>query len=279
MLHKVWFVTGASRGLGLDIARAALVAGNKVVATARKVEGVAQKIGGTKETLLVLPMDVTDFTSVESAVESAKLVFGTIDVLVNNAGYGQLGSFETISPTAIQRQFDVNVFGLMEVTRHVLPIMRSQMSGHIFNISSIGGARGYPVSSIYCATKFAVEGFSESMAREVEAFGIKTTIVEPGFFRTDFLDMSSVVYGDLETLAYNEVDEEMKNTFDGYSHSQPGDPEKLGQVLVHLSGLDDAPLRFTAGTDALEIVGVAFDERQAELEKWQDLSRTTDFIP
>lgn len=278
MSHKVWFVTGASRGLGLEIAKAALAAGNKVVATARNIDGVAKKIGATKETLLVLPMDVTDFTSVKLAVKSAKKAFGTIDVLVNNAGYGQMGSFETISHKAIQSQFDVNVFGLMEVTRNVLPIMRNQMSGNIFNIASIGGAKSYPGSSIYCATKFTVEGLSEGLAKEIEEFGIKMTIVEPGFFRTDFLDNSSAKYGDIEVRAYVEADKKLKSTFDEYSHAQPGDPEKLGHALVKLSLMDSVPLRFAAGTDAVEVVGGAFEDRLTELKKWQDISSETDLV-
>ncbi|MEO0419488.1 MAG: oxidoreductase [Pseudomonadota bacterium] len=277
MAIRVWFITGASRGLGLDMARAALRAGDRVVAAARDTDGVADLIGGAEDDLLVLSMDVTDGAEVETSIGQAVEHFGRIDVLVNNAGYGQMGQFETVSRDAIQQQFAVNVFGLMDVTRAILPIMREQKSGHIFNISSIGGARGYAGSAIYCASKFTVEGLSEGLAAEVEPFGIKVTIVEPGFFRTDFLDAHSVRYGDIDVPAYAEGNAIHKNTFDQLSHNQPGDPSKLGDALVALTREDNPPMRFAAGSDALEIIGTDFANRQLELARWSKLTASTDF--
>lgn len=277
MSKKVWFVTGASRGLGLDIARAAVRAGDKVVATARHVDGLADRIGGSAENLIVLAMDVTDTAAIQTAVSGAKAHFGRIDILVNNAGYGQMGHFETVSANAIDRQFAVNVFGLMDVTRQVLPIMREQAFGHIFNISSIGGARGYAGSSIYCASKFTVEGFSEGLAAEVEPFGIRVTIIEPGFFRTDFLDSSSAIYADIAVPAYEQQNAEHKSVFDEMSHDQAGDPARLGDAMVKLSRDDHPPMRFAAGSDALQSIGTDFANRQIELAKWSALTATTDF--
>lgn len=274
---KVWLITGASRGLGLDMARAALRVGDEVVATARNSDDLIERIGTATDALLATSLDVTDRLSIESTVSKAVERFGRIDVLVNNAGYGQMGFFETVGRDAVERQFAVNVFGLMEVMRHVLPIMREQESGHIFNISSIGGARGYPGSSIYCASKFTVEGLSEGLAAEVAQFGIRVTIVEPGFFRTDFLDRSSAMYSDIEIAAYQAQNEEHKSTFDEISHNQPGDPSLLGDAMVKLSRDDNPPIRFAAGSDALKLIGTDFANRQLELAIWSDLTASTDF--
>ena len=276
----VWFITGASRGLGLDIARAALRAGARVVATARSTNGVADDVlagadGASREDLLVAPLDVTDARQID-AVAGATDRFGRIDVLVNNAGYGQLGMFETVSEGAVRRQFDVNLFGLMELTRRVLPGMRRQGSGHVFNVSSIAGAKGYAGASVYCATKFAVEGFSESLAEEVAPFGIRVTVVEPGFFRTDFLEASSAVYSDAPLPAYAGANAGHKSVFDGISGRQPGDPARLGDALVSLARAEDPPMRYAAGSDAYKIVGDAFGARQAELARWKDLTVSTD---
>jgi NAD(P)-dependent dehydrogenase (short-subunit alcohol dehydrogenase family) len=203
--------------------------------------------------------------------------FGCIDVLVNNAGYGQLGLFEEVPSTAVEEQFGTNVFGLMHVTRAVLPCMRSQRSGHIFNLSSIGGFMGFEASAIYCATKFAVEGFSESLALEVARFGIHVTVVEPGFFRTDFLDAKSVRFGDKRIVDYDDPKGPARVDYEAYNHRQPGDPAKLGLALVQMAGLAKPPLRFTAGSDALAFARTAYDRRQAELAEHAALSASTDF--
>lgn len=275
-MSKVWFITGASRGIGAEIARAALAAGDRVVATGRSAEKVAQALEGGSDRLLALSLDVRDGAQIASAVHRAVEHFDTIDVLVNNAGYGQLGVFEEVAPESVQAQFAVNVYGLLDVTRAVLPIMRHQRSGHIFNISSIGGIQGVGFASLYCATKFAVEGFSESLAQEVDQFGIKVTIVGPGYFRTDFLDASSVRYGEQPIGDYKAYSGQMQGGFQAHSHQQLGDPAKLGLCLVELAASDNPPLRFAAGSDAVQMVSDKLGQLGAELDAWRSLSESTD---
>ncbi len=229
---KTWFITGANRGLGLEIVRAALEAGDQVVATARKPEQVEAGLAYDGDRLLALPLDITDQASIEAAVDAACKRFGRIDVLVNNAGYGQLGVFEQVSVAAIERQFSTNVFGTFAVTRAVLPVMRAQRSGHILTVSSIGGLTGAEGGSIYCATKFALEGWSESLSLELAQFGINTTLIEPGFFRTDFLDNSSAFYGDIAISDYAEYAAKQKSGLDDLNQKQAGDPAKLGKAIV-----------------------------------------------
>lgn len=273
---KVWFITGASRGLGLEVAKAALAAGDKVVATGRNADAV-KAVLPTGDKVLALTLDVTDAVRAEAVVSEAFKTFGRIDVLVNNAGYGQLGVFEEIEADTIARQFDVNVHGLMHVTRAVLPQMRDHKSGHVFNISSVGGALGFDIAGIYCAAKFAVEGFSECLALELKPFGIGVTIVQPGFFRTNFLDDSSIQYSDKQIADYAEYGAQTKGFYGSQNHAQAGDPAKLGAALVHLSREAEPPLRLAMGSDAVEFLGQAYEARQAELSKWADLSKSTDF--
>lgn len=276
---KTWFITGASRGIGLGIARAALESGDQVVATARKPEQVIASVAGLGSgDLLALHLDVTDQKSIQAAVDAASERFGRIDVLVNNAGYGQLGVFERQASAAIERQFATNFFGTLEVTRTVLPIMREQRSGHVFTVSSIGGLVGAEGGSIYSATKFALEGWSEGISSELKQFGIKTTLIEPGFFRTDFLDASSVSYGDIDIADYTDYSAKFKARLDAINHKQAGDPDKLGKVLVSLAALSDPPVRFAAGSDAYGILANRGDRDRAEAEKWRDLSASTDII-
>ncbi len=276
---KTWFITGASRGIGLGIARAALEAGYQVVATARKPEQVeAGLTGAGSGRLLTLRLDLTDQASIQAAVDAASKQFGRIDVLVNNAGYGQLGVFEQQSTSVIERQFATNFFGTLEVTRAVLPIMRAQRSGHIFTVSSIGGLAGAEGGSIYSATKFALEGWSEGINAELKQFGIKTTLIEPGFFRTDFLDASSVSYGDIDIADYADYSAKFKVQLDAINHKQAGDPDKLGKVLVTLAALADPPVRFAAGSDACGILASRGARDIADAEKWRDLSASTDIV-
>ncbi|MCP1340254.1 oxidoreductase [Idiomarina sp. M1R2S28] len=275
-MHKTWFITGANRGIGLEITQAALANNDRVVATGRNLEKLEAALGQPSEQLTFAELNVQSPEQTQNAVDAALLKFGRIDVLVNNAGYGQLGHFETVSREAIDSQFATNVFGLMDVTRAVLPTMRKQRSGHIFNLSSIGGVLGFESSSIYCATKFAVEGFSESLALEVEPLGISVTIVEPGFFRTDFLDSSSVKYGEKAIDDYAEAIEKLRSQFDSYSHAQPGDPVKLAEVIVKIAGKESYPLRMVAGSDALKMSQDVLSARTDELEKWRDTSVSTD---
>ena len=272
--QKVWFVTGANRGIGAETVKAALAAGHRVVATARKPETIEAAVG-TSENLLALPLDITDEQQAQASVDAALARFGRIDVLVNNAGYGQLGLFEETSLDLIRKQFETNTFGTMTVTRAVLPVMREQGSGHIFTITSISGTIGVTGSGTYSASKFAVEGWMESLAVEVAPFGITATIVEPGFFNTDFLDTSSVVYGDITIDAYAEQSAEFRRSQDDMNHQQEGDPVKLAGALLQLADEPKPPMRFIAGQDAVNVVEtVILPRRHDDLTTWRDLSRS-----
>lgn len=275
-MSKVWFITGAGRGIGAQIAKAALEAGDRVVATGRNAEQLLEVYGRFGDSVSCLSLDATREQDALAAVEAAQHRFGRIDVLVNNAGYGQLGLFEEVAAEAVERQFQTNVFGLMHVTRAVLPVMRRQRQGHILNLSSVGGFMGFDGASIYCAAKFAVEGFSESLALEVKPFGINVTIVEPGFFRTDFLDKSSVQYGSRKVADYSQTSNASRSTYESYNHKQPGDPVKLGKVIVELASMTQPPLHFVAGTDAVALASSTFERRRAEVETHAPLSVTTD---
>lgn len=275
--QKTWLITGASRGLGAAIARAALEAGHSVVAAARRLDTLTEALGGPNDRLLPVALDVTDAAAAERAVQEGVARFGSIDVLVNNAGYGQFGAFEEVSPEEGQRQFDVNVFGLMHVTRAVLPTLRRQKRGHIFNLSSIGGIRGGNRYSLYAASKFAVEGFSESLSAELAPFGIFVTVVEPGFFRTDFLESSSVQYGTLAVEAYAEGSQASRAFYEDRNGKQAGDPAKLAEALLMLAAAPAPPTRFAVGSDAVAVVSQKYADAQAELDKWRALSVSTDF--
>ena len=274
--QKTWFVTGAARGLGAGIARAALDAGDRVVVAGRNRDALIKALGPDSDTVLSVAMDVTDVAAIAAAVEAAMARFGRIDVLVNNAGYGHLGIFEEMTAQDARTQFDTNVFGLFDMTRAVLPVMRAQRAGHVFNISSVGGMVGGASGSIYCASKFAVEGFSESIAQEVSPFGVHVTIVEPGFFRTDFLDATSVVYAANPIPDYAEASAALREFYEARSHNQAGDPAKLGQALVTLANAENPPVRWAAGTDAVGMIEGKIAGLTMELEAWRDLSQSTD---
>ncbi|WP_341676484.1 oxidoreductase [Niveibacterium sp. SC-1] len=275
-MSKVWMISGASRGIGLEMARAALRAGHSVVATGRRAEAVEAALSGEQGALLTVALDVTRGDQIAAAVEMAVSRFGRIDVLVNNAGYGQLGLFEECSAEEVRQQFDTNVFGLMALTRAVLPVMRRQRGGHLFNITSIGGLLGAPAGSLYCASKFAVEGFSESLAAELADFGIGITLVEPGYFRTDFLDERSLRYGTRRIADYAQRSTELEQYYKSHSHRQAGDPVKLASALLQLSEAPAKPLRFCAGTDAVGMIAQKLASLQAELDAWRNLSVSTD---
>ena len=274
-MNRVWFVTGATRGIGSEIAQAALAAGSKVVATGRKADAVGKALGAS-ENLLASALDVTDEDQIKSAVNAAVEHFGRIDVLVNNAGYGQLGIFEETTPQQIRAQYDTNVFGLMAMTRAVLPIMRKQQSGRIFNISSIAGLKGFPGASIYNSSKFAVEGFSQSIAGEVAPLGIYVTAISPGYFRTDFLDASSVQYGQNIIKDYAKGAAEIRASMESHNHAQVGDPAKLATVILQLADVEKPPVSFVAGSDAVEIALNAVAAQKLLVEAWRDLSVSTD---
>jgi NAD(P)-dependent dehydrogenase (short-subunit alcohol dehydrogenase family) len=274
-MTKTWFITGASRGLGAEIARAVLNAGHQVVATARDPAAVETALEAS-DRLLALKLDVTQPEQAAAAVAAAKERFGRVDVLVNNAGYGQLGWFENNSEEQIRRQFETNVFGAMHVTRAVLPLMRAQRSGHVFTISSIAGLISVAGSSIYAASKFAVEGWMEGLAQELKPLGIAATVIEPGFFKTDFLDASSVSYGAYDISDYAEQAAKFKAWHNEMNHQQVGDPAKLGALLIRLSEMREPPERLAAGSDAAGWALGKAEQLRSEAEKWRSLSVSTD---
>lgn len=277
-MTKTWFITGATRGLGREIALAALGAGENVVATGRKAEDVQKALAeaNANDRLLAIALDVSDDARPAEVVKAALEKFGRIDVLVNNAGYGQLGFFETLSPEQIETQYRTNVFGLYNVTRAVMPQLRAQRSGHILNISSIGGVVGFGGAAAYTSSKFAIEGFSEDMAIDLKPFGIHVTIVEPGFFRTDFLEGSSVKYGEVAVDDYAEADQAQRDKYGAHSGKQLGHPKKLGLALLTIVAADEPPLRYAAGSDAVQMTRDALEKRLAELDRWRELSLSTD---
>jgi short-subunit dehydrogenase len=272
---KTWFVTGATRGLGYQIATAALISGANVVATGRSLEKL-KTVFAESDNVLLLELDICNEEQTKLATQQAINHFDSIDILVNNAGFGQLGLFEEIKQDKIKAQFATNVFGLMSMSRAVLPYMRQQRTGLIYNISSIGGSLGFENASVYCAAKFAVEGFSESLAIEVKQFGIDVTIIQPGFFRTDFLDRSSVQYGTVSIDDYVQYSKALNDVYQLQNQQQLGDPKKLGQLLVELSQKTELPMRLAVGSDAIEYLGKANYNRKKDLEKWSDYSKTTD---
>lgn len=275
-MSKVWFVTGASSGIGAGVVRAALEAGDRVVATARNVEKLRSSIGQpASDRLAFVPLDVTNEEQAHQAIAAAVEKFGRIDVLVNNAGYSLLGNLESLTTDQIERQFETNFYGVLYVMRAALPVMRRQGSGRIFNVSSMAGVIGYATASAYAATKFAVEGLSLSVAQEVERFGIKVTVVEPGFFRTDLLAPQSAVFGELAVEGYDSP-AAVKAQWQTYHHNQSGDPAKLGKALVQLAALESPPRQFFAGTDAVNGITADLKTRLAEVQAHKDLSVTTD---
>jgi NAD(P)-dependent dehydrogenase (short-subunit alcohol dehydrogenase family) len=275
-MSKTWFITGASRGIGAEIVKAALAAGHRVVATARDASKVAKAFDADLDQFLALPLDVTKEGQATIAVQAAVARFDGIDVLVNNAGYGQLGIFEENEAADAERQFATNVFGVLNVTRAVLPVIRQRRSGHIFNVSSIAGVRGALGVSLYCASKFAIEGFSEALSQEVEPLGIAVTIIEPGFFRTDFLDTSSVRYGEKKIADYEKASDKVRSSYEAKNKQQAGDPVKLAKVMLDLASHLKPPLRFAAGSDAVEISEAKIESRRTELAAWRALSLSTD---
>jgi NAD(P)-dependent dehydrogenase (short-subunit alcohol dehydrogenase family) len=275
-MKRVWFITGASRGLGVDIARAAIRAGDNVVATARSAAAVNDRLGADSGQLLAHELDVTDAAEARAAVAAAVARFGTIDVLVNNAGYGHLGFFEESGIEDVQAQFATNLFGVFNVTWAVLPIMRAARRGLIYNMSSVAGIRGSEFTSLYSASKFALEGFSESLARELAPFHISLTIVEPGPFRTDFLTDQSLRFGAKAQPDYDSRRTKIRGSFEERSHKQPGDPAKLAETMVHLANEDKPPLRFAAGDFAVKTIDAKLAGMRDELEKWRELSVGTD---
>ncbi len=265
---KVWFVTGAGRGMGVDIAQAALAAGHAVVATGRNPDRVRAAVGAHGD-LLVVPLDVTDPAGAEAAVGAAVERFGRIDVLVNNAGNFYAGFFEEISPDDFRAQVETNLFGPLNITRAVLPVLRARRAGHIVTISSTAGLIGQEFCTAYAASKFALEGWMESLTPEVAPYGVRTMLVEPGFFRTDLLTPESTSYAQPSIDDYIERTKQTVTAWNAMNGQQGGDPAKLATALVQLVSSDEPPLRWAAGADAV----AAFEDKAQTLIKQADAYR------
>ena len=273
---KTWFITGASRGFGLRIAKLALEQGDNVVATARRAEAVIEALGN-RERLLALPFDVTNEAQAKAAAAAAVEAFGGIDVLLNNAGFGLLGAVEEASAEDVERVYRTNVFGLLNVTRAVLPVMRAQRSGRILNISSIGGYRGAAGFGVYSSTKFAVEGLSEALHAELAPLGVHVTVVEPGYFRTDFLDATSLTVSGGEIEDYADTAGRVRRIAADLNHGQPGDPDKLAQVLVDFADAANPPVRLPLGSDTVAAIEAKHVADAEIVAKWRAVSVSTDF--
>ncbi len=272
----VWFISGCSTGFGRRLAKILVERGYRVAATARDRETVADIARGTEETALALRLDVTRQDEIEAAIVEARRAFGRIDVLVNNAGYGYLGAIEEGEDVEIRAMFETNFFGLAALTRAVLPLMRAQKSGAIVNVSSMGGFIGFPGSGYYAATKFAVEGLSELLAKEVAPLGIKVLVVEPGPFRTDWAGRS------LKTPmrpidAYAETAAARRRQIQGYSGAQPGDPVRAAEAIIATVEKDHPPFRLPLGAFAWEAMKAEIETVRTEMEALEAVARGADF--
>lgn len=274
---SVWFITGASRGFGLQIARDLLQRGHQVVATARSAAAVTDALGENPD-LLAVALDVTDEAQAREAVQAAVQRFGRIDVLINNAGRGLLGAVEEATDAEVRAVYETNVFGLLTVTRAVTPVLRAQRSGTIVNISSVGGFVSSPGWGVYASTKFAVEALSEALHAELQPLGIHAMVVEPGYFRTDFLDSSSL------QIQQNTIDDyatgpagQMRVTADQRNHDQPGDPVKAAAAIIDVVESERPPVRLLLGNDTIAAVEAKLDHVRSELAQWRSVSASTDF--
>ena len=274
---KVWFVTGASKGLGLSLVQQLLAQGYAVAATSRN-KAELKKAVGENDGFLPLTVDLNSEASIQKAIDETVNLFGQIDVVVNNAGYGLAGSLEELTDAEARKNFDINVFGTLNVIRKVMPYLRAQQSGHIFNISSIGGFIGtFPGFGIYCATKFAVEGFTEALSAEIKSFGIKATVVAPGYFRTQFLSSDSLNVPENPIEAYQEVRETQafhQNIMDG---NQLGDPDKAALAIIQVAETKNPPLHLFLGKDAYELAYNKINSVRQELEDWKLVTISTAF--
>lgn len=276
-MSKVWFITGAGSGLGAGTARAALQSGDRVIAAGRnaaKIHDALSRYAG--DNLVVTALDVTNPAEVQAAVDRGIAEFGTVDALLNNAGGGVFGNFEELDWADIEWQYRVNVFGVMHVLRAVLPVMRRQRSGTILNISSGGGIQGFAQSTAYGATKFAVEGLTLALAQEVEQFGIRTVLVEPGMFRTDLLSNASVRYAAPSIDDYSHLTP-ARDAWAPVNGTQAGDPVKFGDVMVQVAGMAEPPRILAVGRDVLGIIETMTAERREQAAKFAQLSGSTDF--
>jgi NAD(P)-dependent dehydrogenase (short-subunit alcohol dehydrogenase family) len=268
---KTWFITGAGRGMGVDIAKAALAAGHNVVATGRSPDRVTEAVGQA-HALLVVKLDITSLRDIAAAVAAAVDRFGGIDVLVNNAANFSAGHFEELTPAQIDAQLATSLLGPMNVTRAVLPVMRGQRSGQVISISSTAGLLGFEFCAAYAASKFGIEGWMESLAPEVEPFGITTTIVNPGFFRTELLTGESTNYAPPSIDDYADRGAEQRTWWAAQNGQQGGDPAKLAEALMTIAAQEHPPRRFIAGADAIELAEQKIAQLQAEIDAFRELS-------
>jgi NAD(P)-dependent dehydrogenase (short-subunit alcohol dehydrogenase family) len=276
MKQKVWFITGASRGFGRDITEAVLASGDKVVATVRSGAGTLAAEFGNNPDLFVTSLDVTNEQEAKVAAQLAIDRWGQIDVLVNNAGYGILAGVEEATSEEVRQNYEVNVFGTLNVIRAVLPYMRRQRSGHVINVSSVGGLAGYVGWGVYGSTKFAIEGLTEALAQEVAPLGIHATVVAPGFFRTNFLDQSSLVRTKNEIADYADTVGAMRSFASEVNYKQPGDPKKLAQAFIRLAAAEKPPVHLPLGSDTYAKFYEKTNNFSKEMEAWKDVVTSTD---
>ncbi|KYC36717.1 short-chain dehydrogenase [Scytonema hofmannii PCC 7110] len=274
--QKVWFITGASRGFGLEIASAALAVGDRVVATVRSQPAQLATTLHNHPDLYVVQMDVTQEEQVQAAVKQGIARFGRLDVLINNAGFGMVTAIEEATDAEVRKQYDTNVFGLLNVTRAVLPYLRQQKSGHIINISSLFGYDAIPGWGLYGSTKFAVEGLSKGLAVELAPLGIRVTVVAPGLFSTDFLSTESYVAAKTIIDDYQETVGPMRSGADTLHGHQPGDPKKFAAVIIQLANAEHPPLHLPVGKDTIAMYRNNTAKVAAEIEAWLPVATSTD---
>ena len=274
---NVWFITGASKGLGLTLVKKLLSENHSVAATSRSVQSLVDQLGEVTDNFLPLEMDLTDNQNVKEAISKSIAHFGHIDVMVNNAGYALIGTLEELSDQEIRKNFDVNVFGSLNVIRHMASHFRKQQSGHIFNISSIGGYIGsFPGFGVYCSTKFAVAGFTEALAEEMKTFNVHTTLVYPGYFRTNFLAKGSVQTATNPIADYEAAREMEKAHLNEINGNQPNDAEKAADVLIKLSEQEHPPMHFFMGKDAYQYANQKIALIRQAMEENETLAKSTD---
>jgi NAD(P)-dependent dehydrogenase (short-subunit alcohol dehydrogenase family) len=275
---KIWFVTGASKGLGLTLVRQLLAAGYAVAATSRNLAELTQAVSAAPDHFLPLHMDLSNEASVQQAIEATISTLGGLDVVVNNAGYGQLGGLEELTDQEARQNFEVNVFGLLNVLRYATPHLRQQQSGRVFNISSVGGYTGsFPGWGIYCGTKFAVAGLTESYAAEMKEFGVHATVVYPGYFRTDFLTSGSLGTPKNPIAAYQAIRDSQTAHEQQINGNQPGDPVKAAEVLIQVSEAENPPVHLFLGEDANQMAAQQMATVQRDVQQWQAVTSATNF--
>ena len=278
MSNKTWLITGAARGIGLSLARQVLARGDGVAATSRTMESLRKALGADSDRFLALEVDLVSEPGVQAAMEKVIGVFGSIDVVVNNAGYGQQGTIEALTDAELRRNFDVNVFAPLHVLRHALPQLRKQRSGHIFNVASIAGFQGgYAGWGSYVATKFALAGLTETLAAEVAELGIKATIVYPGPVRTGFLSRESLVVAQHVIADYAAAQASLELHLNGLDGKQAGDPEKLALLIIQAANTAQPPVHLFAGQIANELAEEKLKAVSGDLAAWKSASQATDF--